>query len=93
MRQGIQKMGAFAKPLLSAMSVLLMVGSAGLISPAFLDLSAWLVPAVATGLGVMMLASIPLHLKCRDNARVFVSGILFILCAFVAHGRWVMAPI
>lgn len=92
MREGIQKMGRVARPLLFTAAFFLLLGSVGLVAPALADLPGWLAPVSAGGLGVMMLASIPLHLKGREKAKIFADVILFVLCAFVAYGRWVIAP-
>jgi hypothetical protein len=93
MQQGIQKMGASTPLLLSAIAILLFLGGAGLILPGALGFLPWLVPYSAALLAVMMLVSIPLHLHCREDAKVFVSIILFALCALVAIGRWLILPL
>ncbi|MGD0707833.1 MAG: DoxX family protein [Anaerolineaceae bacterium] len=93
MRQGIQKMGTATPLLLAIIATILFLGGAGLILPGALGFLTWLVPCAAALLAVMMLASIPLHLRCREDAKVFVSIILFALCALVAIGRWLILPL
>ena len=72
---------------------MLFLGSTGLILPGALGFLPWLVPCAAALLAVMMLASIPLHIRCREEAKVFVSIILFTLCVLVAAGRWLVVPL
>jgi hypothetical protein len=43
-------------------------------------------------MSIMLLASIFFHVKFREKPQVFVSVILFAFAAFVAYGRWVLAP-
>jgi hypothetical protein len=93
MQQSIQKMGASTPLLLSIVAVMLFLGCAGLVLPGALGFLSWLVPCSAALLAVMMLASIPLHLRCREDAKVFVSIILFALCVLVAIGRWMVVPL
>lgn len=93
MQQGIQKMGAVTRPLLSVFAVLLFVACFGLILPGVLGFLSWLTPFTAAVLSAMLLLSIPLHIKCREKPKIFASIILFVLSAFVAFGRWVLAPL
>lgn len=51
-----------------------------------------LAPWTAAVLAVMLLASIAFHIKCRESSKAWVSLILFAMAAFVAYGRWVLAP-
>jgi uncharacterized membrane protein YphA (DoxX/SURF4 family) len=92
MRLGMQKMGAPARPLLVLVAVGLCLGSAGLVLPGVMDTLTWLTPWAAATLAGMMLASIIFHHISRDHPKVWVSLILFALCALVAYGRWVIAP-
>ncbi len=92
LRGAIQKMGAPARPLLAASAALLFLGALGLILPGALGFLPWLAPGSAALLAVLMLLSIPLHLKSREDAKVFADVILFVLCVLVAVGRWTVAP-
>ncbi len=92
-QQAVQRMGSAARPLLALAALLMLAAALGLILPGVLRVFPWITPLAAAALAVMLLASIPLHIKSRDRPMVFVSAILFILSALVAYGRWVMAPL
>ncbi len=88
MQQGIQKMGKTAKPVLSSIAILLFLGCIGLILPGAIGKFVWLTPFIAAILSVLMLAAIVFHIRCREKPKIFASIILFVLCGFVAIGRW-----
>ena len=79
-------------PALAGAAVVMFIASLGLILPAVLGSLTWLTPFAATVLALMMGISILLHLKSREKPLVFADIILFVLCAFVAYGRWVIVP-
>lgn len=93
MRQAIARLGTASKPLLWISAVLMLVGCLGLILPGVLHFLPWLTPLCAALLAVMLLISIPLHVKSREKPMIFVSIILFAMAAFLAYGRWVLAPL
>ena len=93
MQQGIQKIGAVTRPLLSVIAVLLFMACFGLILPGVLGFPSWLTPFTAVVLAAMLLLSIPLHIKCREKPKIFASIILLILSAVVAYGRWMLVPL
>jgi len=41
----------------------------------------------------MMLAGVGLHIACREGPIILVGLVLCALAAFVAYGRWVLAPL
>lgn len=92
MQQAIQRMGAFIRPWLAGIAILMILCALGLVLPAFISGLAWLAPLSAAVLTVMMAISFILHLKSRTTPLIFTDFILLALCAFVAYGRWVLAP-
>jgi hypothetical protein len=68
------------------------LGAVGLILPAATGILTWLTPLAAALLALMMLLSIGFHVACRDTLNIVVGLVLFALAAFVAYGRWVIAP-
>jgi hypothetical protein len=54
---------------------------------------AWLVPWGAAFLAVMMLMSIGLHLVSREKPKIPADLVLLAIAAFVAYGRWIIAPL
>jgi VIT1/CCC1 family predicted Fe2+/Mn2+ transporter len=92
MQAAIQKLGRFSKPLLTIISACTFIGTLGLIFPAVLGLSAWIVPVMASILSIMLLLSIYFHINGREKPMIFVSVVLFVFAAFVAYGRWALVP-
>ena len=92
MQQAIERMGAFIRPWLAGIALLMLVCAAGLVLPAFIDGVAWMAPLAAAALTGMMAVSFFLHLKSRTTPLIFTDLILLALCAFTAYGRWVLAP-
>ena len=93
MQQGERRFGAAMRPLLRLIALCALAGGVGLILPAVTGGLGWLAPWPAALLAVMMLAAIGFHLACRESPNSVVSLILFALAAFVAYGRWVIAPL
>jgi VIT1/CCC1 family predicted Fe2+/Mn2+ transporter len=92
MQRGTQRLGAATRPLLTLIALGAVLGAAGLILPAAIGVLAWLTPWSAALLALMMLAAAGLHLVCCESPKTVVSLVLFALAAFVAYGRWVIAP-
>ena len=92
MQRGTQRLGALARPLLVLIAVCTLLGGVSLILPAATATMAWLTPWAATLLALMMLFSVGFHIACREKPNIVVSLILCALAAFLAYGRWVIAP-
>jgi len=92
MQRGIQRIGAVARPLLTFIALCTFLGGVSLILPAATGVLTWLTPLSATLLALMMLLAIGFHVACRERPNIVVGLILFALAAFVAYGRWVIAP-
>ena len=93
MEQAIKRMGEYSRPLLYGIAIFTLLGSAGLILPAVLGVSTWIIPVTALILAIMMLAAILFHMLSRDKPNIAVSVIICALAAFVAFGRWVLVPL
>ena len=93
MQEAMRKMGSSAPPVLSIIALLMFLGSIGLVLPAVSGFLAWSAPLAAAWLAVMNILSFPLHLKFREKPMLFAGVILFAMSAFVAYGRWVIAPL
>jgi len=90
--RGMERLGGAAQPLLIFIALGTFGGAIALVLRAVLRVPTWLTPAAAALLAVMMLAATGFHIACRETPNVWVSLILFALAAFVAYGRWVIAP-
>jgi hypothetical protein len=92
MQRGIERFGAATRPLLILIALCAFLGALGLILPAATGTLTWLTPWSAALMSAMMLVSIGFHAACREKPNVVVSLVLCALAAFVAYGRWVIAP-
>ena len=91
--KGLERFGGAAQPLLILVALGTFAGAIALVLRAVVRVPPWLTPAAAALLAVMMLAATGFHLACRETPNVWVSLILFAIAAFVAYGRWVIAPL
>jgi len=93
MQDAMQKMGRFSQPSLSIAAVFAFFGTIGLILPGVLGSPAWITPGTAVIVSIMLLISLFFHVRYREKPQIFVSLILFAFGAFVAYGRWEVAPL
>ena len=70
---------------LAAVEVL---GAGGLILPALLDIAPILMPIAATGLAVMMVGAVAVHLRRGDGVPHAIPAIVGVLAVIVAAGRF-----
>ena len=92
MERGTERLGTLARPLLRLIALCALVGAVTLILPAATGTLSWLTPWSAALLALMTLFAVGFHLACRDSPNIMVGLILCALAAFVAYGRWVIAP-
>lgn len=92
MQRGLDRLGAAARPLLILISLGCLLGAVSLVLPAAASSMAWLTPWSAALLAVGMLLGVGLHLGCREKPNIVAGLILCALAAFVAYGRWALAP-
>jgi uncharacterized membrane protein YphA (DoxX/SURF4 family) len=93
MQQAIERMGVAARPLLIAAAIDTFVCAVGLVLPAASGILPWLTPWAAAALAVTMLFAIGLHTVSRETPNTWASLFLFALAAFVAYGRFAIAPL
>ncbi|GII59573.1 hypothetical protein Pth03_79620 [Planotetraspora thailandica] len=65
-----------------------LLGAIGLILPAATGIAPVLTPLAATGLAVIQLAAIPVHLRRGEGKLVPLNLVLLVLAAIVAWGRF-----
>jgi uncharacterized membrane protein YphA (DoxX/SURF4 family) len=68
------------------------LGSLGLILPGLLRIKPWLTPLAAVGLAVIMIGATALTMAADGVAAGVVPLVVGLLAAFVAYGRWRLAP-
>ncbi len=88
MTKDIQLPGAF----LHFIAVVEIVGALGLILPSLLRIRPGLTPLAAAGLVVIMIGATVLSLKV-GTVVALMPLVVGLLAAFVAYGRWKLAPI
>ncbi|MET0621795.1 MAG: DoxX family protein [Pyrinomonadaceae bacterium] len=68
------------------------LGALGLILPGLLRIKPWLTPLAAAGLVVIMIGAVALTVAADGVAGGVVPLVIGLLAAFVAYGRWRLAP-
>ncbi|MFL6334495.1 MAG: DoxX family protein [Pyrinomonadaceae bacterium] len=68
------------------------LGALGLILPGLLRIKPWLTPLAAAGLVVIMIGATALTMAADGVAAGAVPLVVGLLAAFVAYGRWRLAP-
>src|SRR5262245_11509843 len=93
LQPGAEWMRAAPQALLSFIAVCEFLGGVGLILPAATKIQPRLTPLAAALLAVMMLLAAGFHLVRGEYPNIVTNLILGALAAFVAYGRWVIAPL
>ena len=68
------------------------LGAIGLILPGLLRIRPGLTPLAAAGLVIIMIGATVVTLASGDLAAALISVVVGLLSAFVAYGRWRLAP-
>jgi uncharacterized membrane protein YphA (DoxX/SURF4 family) len=68
------------------------LGALGLLLPGLLRIKSWLTPLAAAGLVVIMIGATALNVVADGVAAGVVPLVAGLLAAFVAYGRWRLAP-
>jgi uncharacterized membrane protein YphA (DoxX/SURF4 family) len=68
------------------------LGGLGLILPGLLRIRPGLTPLAAAGLVIIMIGATGIGLKVGDYATALMPFVVGLLAAFVAYGRWRIAP-
>ncbi|MGH7766016.1 MAG: DoxX family protein [Candidatus Binatia bacterium] len=69
------------------------LGALGLILPGLLGIKPGLTPLAAAGLVIVMIGATALTLASGDVAMALIPLVVGLLAAFVAYGRWRLAPL
>ena len=69
-----------------------LAGAAGLILPPVTGILPWLAPLAAVGLVLTMVGAMAAHARRREYRPLAFNLVLLLLAAFVAYGRFVVAP-
>ncbi|HEX7176989.1 MAG TPA: DoxX family protein [Pyrinomonadaceae bacterium] len=68
------------------------LGALGLLLPGLLRVKPWLTPLAAAGLVIIMIGATALTMAADGVAAGVVPLVVGLLAAFVAYGRWRLAP-
>ena len=77
----------------TALGVLELTCTVGLIVPGALHWMPALTVAAATALAIESLVFVWVHIRYKETGTIIVSGVFGLLMAFIAYGRAVLAPI
>jgi hypothetical protein len=89
MTKDIQMPGAF----LRFIAVVEILGALGLILPSLLRIRPGLTPLAAAGLVIIMIGATVVSLMIGTVVMALMPLVIGLLAAFVAYGRWKLAPI
>jgi uncharacterized membrane protein YphA (DoxX/SURF4 family) len=92
-QQGMQWMGALPRGLMTFIGVAEILGGLGLVLPAATGILPWLTPLAGAALALVLLLAAIFHLPRREYPNLFFNVVLLALAAFVAYGRWFIAPL
>ena len=75
------------------LGVVEVLGGLGLILPGLFRIKTWLTPLAAAGLVIIMIGATVISLKIGPVGPAMVPLVTGLLAAFVAYGRWRLAPL
>jgi uncharacterized membrane protein YphA (DoxX/SURF4 family) len=89
----VPSFGALPQRAWTALGVLELVCIVGLIAPAVFHWHPELTAVAATLLAIETLVFIWVHVRYREIPSIIMSGVLGVLMAFIAYGRFVLQPL
>lgn len=90
---GVPSFGALPREAWTALGILELICTVGLIVPAAFHWKPSLTVVAASVLAVESLVFIWVHIQYREVPPMIMSGILGLMMAFIAYGRMVLKPI
>jgi uncharacterized membrane protein YphA (DoxX/SURF4 family) len=82
----------FSAGIVKAIGAVEILAAIGLLLPPISGILPWLTPLAAVGLVLNMLGAATTHLRRKETPMIAVNVVLLLLAAFVAYGRFVIAP-
>lgn len=70
-----------------------LLGGLGLVLPAITGILPWLTALAGAGLALVMILAIGVHAARREPPAIGFNAVLLMLAAFVAYGRFMVAPL
>jgi uncharacterized membrane protein YphA (DoxX/SURF4 family) len=68
------------------------LGGLGLLLPGLLGIATWLTPLAAVGLVIIMIGATAVTIAGGDLVASLIPAVVGVAAAFVAYGRWRLAP-
>src|SRR5271168_3783348 len=91
--EGVPSFGALPRGAWTALGILELVCTVGLIVPAAFHWQPVLTVVAATVLAIESVVFVGVHVKYRETSPIVMSVVLGVLMAFIAYGRMVLSPI
>jgi uncharacterized membrane protein YphA (DoxX/SURF4 family) len=91
--EGVPSFGALPRQAWTALGILELVCTVGLIVPAAFHWQPTLTVVAATLLAIESVVFVGVHVKYRETTPTVLSAVLGLLMAFIAYGRMVLQPI
>ena len=88
--EGVPSFGALPRRAWTALGIIELVCTVGLIVPTALHWQPMLTVVAATILAIESLVFVGVHVKYREVTPIVMSGVLGLLMAFIAYGRMVL---
>jgi uncharacterized membrane protein YphA (DoxX/SURF4 family) len=89
----VPSFGALPRPVWTALGILELLGTMALILPGVLHSHTSLTIAAAIVLCVESLLFVWVHMKYSEKTPIIMSAVLGIIMAFIAYGRFALAPL
>lgn len=89
----VPSFGALPRNAWTTLGILELLCTLGLIVPAALHRQPGLTVLAAALLALESLVFVWVHVSYREVASIIMSGVLGLVLAFIAYGRWVLSPI
>ena len=86
--RGMAYIGDLPQPLVKVIGTLEVLGAIGLVVPAWTGIAPVLTPIAAVGFMALMVGAMFTHLRRGEPKVIIANGLLFLLAAFIAWGRF-----
>lgn len=87
-KEKLPAIDGFSPGALRLLGVAEVLGVLGLILPAVTRIAPVLTPIAASGLAVVMVGAVVIHIRRREQSAAVVTAVLFVLAVVVAWGRF-----
>ncbi len=91
--EAMAKQAGMPGPFLRFIGVMELLGAIGLILPGILRIRTILTPLAAAGLVVIMIGATVIMFRMNGGVQALTPAVVGVLAAFVAYGRWRLAPL